>query len=75
MSVASQTPAYIRAISPYQPGKPINELAREMGIDPAQMGALYTNALSWRNEALATMQETTAPVTELPGIRRSAAKW
>ena len=32
MSIADQAPAYIRAISPYVPGKPITELAREMGI-------------------------------------------
>ncbi len=32
MSIASRAPAYIRAISPYVPGKPITEVAREMGI-------------------------------------------
>ena len=32
MSIAELAPAYIRAISPYQPGKPITQLAREMGI-------------------------------------------
>jgi len=32
MSLAEQALSYVRAISPYQPGKPITELAREMGI-------------------------------------------
>ncbi len=32
MSIAEQAPAYIRGISPYVPGKPITELAREMGL-------------------------------------------
>lgn len=32
MSIATRAPAYIRAISPYVPGKPITEVAREMGI-------------------------------------------
>ena len=32
MSIASRAPAYIRAISPYVPGTPITEVAREMGI-------------------------------------------
>ena len=27
-------PGYIRAIAPYQPGKPISELAREFNLDP-----------------------------------------
>ena len=27
-------PEYVRAIAPYQAGKPIEELAREYGLDP-----------------------------------------
>ena len=33
MNLCELAPEYIRAISPYQPGKPISELAREMGMD------------------------------------------
>jgi len=33
------------------------ELAKEMGIDPAKMGEIYTNAISWTDEALGTMLE------------------
>ena len=43
MSAASQAPDYIRAISPYQPGKPISELAREMGIPEAGIVKLASN--------------------------------
>ncbi len=43
MSVASRAPEYIRAISPYQPGKPISELAREMGIPEASIVKLASN--------------------------------
>ena len=38
-----QAPAYVRAIAPYQPGKPIEELAREYGLDPAQIIKLASN--------------------------------
>lgn len=33
------------------------ELAKEMGIDPDTLGELYTNALSWTNEALGALSE------------------
>lgn len=36
-------PAYIRSIAPYQPGKPISELAREMGLQPEQIIKLASN--------------------------------
>jgi histidinol-phosphate aminotransferase len=36
-------PPYIRAIAPYQPGKPISELAREMGIAEARIVKLASN--------------------------------
>jgi len=37
------SPSYIRAISPYQPGKPTSELAREMGIDEKSIVKLASN--------------------------------
>jgi histidinol-phosphate aminotransferase len=43
MSIAQQAPAYIRAISPYVPGKPITELAREMGIPVENIVKLASN--------------------------------
>lgn len=43
MSIAQRAPDYIRAISPYVPGKPIGELAREMGLDEAKIVKLASN--------------------------------
>lgn len=36
-------PEYIKAIAPYKPGKPISELAREFGLDPASIIKLASN--------------------------------
>ncbi len=36
-------PAHIRSIAPYQPGKPIAELARELGIHPDKIIKLASN--------------------------------
>jgi histidinol-phosphate aminotransferase len=43
MSIADQALDYVRAISPYVPGKPITELAREMGIPVANIVKLASN--------------------------------
>lgn len=43
MSIASLAPDYIRSIMPYEPGKPISELAREMGIEEANIVKLASN--------------------------------
>src|SRR4051794_32781214 len=34
---------YIRGIAPYQPGKPISELARELSLDPESIVKLASN--------------------------------
>ena len=36
-------PSYIRSIAPYQPGKPISDLAREMGLKPESIVKLASN--------------------------------
>jgi histidinol-phosphate aminotransferase len=36
-------PQYVRAIAPYQPGKPISELAREMGFEEPSIVKLASN--------------------------------
>jgi len=36
-------PSHVSAIAPYQPGKPIEELAREYGLDPAGIVKLASN--------------------------------
>ena len=43
MSVIDQSPKWIRSISPYVPGKPITELAREMGLPVASIVKLASN--------------------------------
>lgn len=43
MSLAEHALSYVRAISPYQPGKPITELAREMGIPVEKIVKLASN--------------------------------
>ncbi|MGA7478336.1 MAG: aminotransferase class I/II-fold pyridoxal phosphate-dependent enzyme, partial [Azonexus sp.] len=43
MSLVEQALSYVRAISPYQPGKPITELAREMGIPIEKILKLASN--------------------------------
>ena len=43
MNICEQSPSYIRAIAPYQPGKPISELAREMGLDEGRIIKLASN--------------------------------
>ena len=43
MSLQDRALPYVRAISPYQPGKPITELAREMGIPVDRIVKLASN--------------------------------
>ena len=42
-TVVNCSPSYVRAISPYLPGKPITELAREMGLAVDQIIKLASN--------------------------------
>lgn len=41
--ITNLAPAYIRSIAPYQPGKPISDLARDNGLDPSQIVKLASN--------------------------------
>jgi len=43
MNLCDFAPEYIRAIHPYQPGKPISELAREIGLDERNIVKLASN--------------------------------
>ncbi len=43
MSLVEQALSYVRAISPYQPGKPMTELARDMGIPVESILKLASN--------------------------------
>src|SRR4051794_41970500 len=43
MDLCDLSPSYVRSIAPYQPGKPISELAREMGLAEAGIVKLASN--------------------------------
>jgi histidinol-phosphate aminotransferase len=43
MDLCDNAPPYIRAIAPYQPGKPITELARELGMKESDIIKLASN--------------------------------
>ena len=43
IDVCERAPGYIRGIAPYQPGKPISELAREMGLQESSIVKLASN--------------------------------
>ena len=43
MDPCDLSPSYVRSIAPYQPGKPISELAREMGLDERSIVKLASN--------------------------------
>jgi len=43
MDLCELAPSWVRAIAPYQPGKPVSELAREMGLDEAKIVKLASN--------------------------------
>ncbi len=43
MDLCEFAPPYVRSIAPYQPGKPISELAREMGLDEKRIVKLASN--------------------------------
>jgi histidinol-phosphate aminotransferase len=42
-ALAELAPDYVRRIAPYVPGKPVEELARELGLDPATIVKLASN--------------------------------
>jgi histidinol-phosphate aminotransferase len=68
MSIAAQAPAYIRAISPYVPGKPITQLAREMGIavDSIVKLASNENPLGMSPRARAAVEKAMAGIERYP---------
>src|SRR3982750_4940571 len=43
MDPCELSPSYIRSIAPYQPGKPISELARELGLKEEGIVKLASN--------------------------------
>jgi histidinol-phosphate aminotransferase len=66
MNYADLAPTYIRAIAPYQPGKPIAELERELGISGIVKLASNENPLGCSPRALAAMQESLKTIALYP---------
>ena len=68
MSFCDAAPDYIRAIAPYQPGKPIAELAREMGLDEARIVKLASNEnpLGASPRALAAIENVLMDLARYP---------
>ncbi|MBI5107560.1 MAG: histidinol-phosphate transaminase [Rhodocyclales bacterium] len=68
MKIVDQAPSYIRAISPYIPGKPITELARQMGIPVDKIVKLASNEnpLGMSPKARAAVEAALAGVERYP---------
>ncbi len=68
VDVCERAPSYVRAIAPYQPGKPISELAREMGLKEESIVKLASNEnpLGASPKALAAMRAALGEVTRYP---------
>ncbi|MFA7292418.1 MAG: histidinol-phosphate transaminase [Rhodocyclaceae bacterium] len=68
MSLSDQALPYVRAISPYLPGKPITELAREMGIPVEKIVKLASNEnpLGMSPKARAAMEKAIGSLERYP---------
>ncbi|MDP2793940.1 MAG: histidinol-phosphate transaminase [Sulfurisoma sp.] len=68
MIIAAQAPATIRAISPYVPGKPITELAREMGVAVESIVKLASNEnpLGMSPKARAAVEKAVSGIARYP---------
>lgn len=66
MNYSDLAPPYIRAIAPYQPGKPIAELERELGIRDIVKLASNENPLGCSPLAVAAMHEAIKTIALYP---------
>ncbi|MGC2458521.1 MAG: histidinol-phosphate transaminase [Gallionellaceae bacterium] len=66
MNYCDLAPPYIRAIAPYQPGKPIAELERELGISGIVKLASNENPLGCSPLAVAAMQNAIKTIALYP---------
>lgn len=66
--VCERAPLYVRGIAPYQPGKPISELARELGLNEEGIIKLASNEnpLGASPRALVAMQVALAEIGRYP---------
>lgn len=76
MPIVSQSLPYIRHIAPYQPGKPITELARETGIPADKIVKLASNEnpLGMSPLARAAVEQAIAGVARYPDQFELVAK-
>jgi histidinol-phosphate aminotransferase len=66
MNLSELAPSYIRAIAPYQPGKPTSELERELGISDIVKLASNENPLGCSPKATAAMAEALKTIALYP---------
>jgi histidinol-phosphate aminotransferase len=68
MSLCDQSLPYVRAISPYQPGKPITQLSRELGIPVESIVKLASNEnpLGVSPRARAVLEAAAATLARYP---------
>ena len=66
MNYSQIAPDYVRAIAPYQPGKPIAELERELGISGIVKLASNENPLGASAAAVAAMNEAIKTIALYP---------
>ncbi len=66
MTLRNLAPAYIQAIAPYQPGKPISELQRELGLTDIIKLASNENPLGTSPKALAAIRAGLAQLARYP---------
>ncbi len=66
MNYSDLAPSYIRAIAAYQPGKPISELERELGISGIVKLASNENPLGCSSKAVAAMHEAIKTIALYP---------
>jgi histidinol-phosphate aminotransferase len=68
VDVCERSPSYVRGIAPYQPGKPISELAREMGLKEDSIVKLASNEnpLGASPKALVAMRAALGEVARYP---------
>ncbi len=66
MNYSDLAPSYIRAIAPYQPGKPIAELERELGISGIVKLASNENPLGCSPQATAAMLDAIKTISLYP---------
>lgn len=68
LSCCDAIPSFIRSIAPYAPGKPISELAREIGLNPQHITKLASNEnpLGPSPKVLAAIRNALPEITRYP---------